>query len=317
MKYYNANGIPTDVATADGFWMAENHHEFTMKEGDLTPDLETIAISLRSNLQRKLFGSVNDFYKQLPHFPIWVSQAGMDSDLSVSKMELAPYIQHADELTCRAMYYNDVSALIGSLQNAFHEVKYLMGEFYKELNIHSFMLIEQPLQPDMEMHASGLIVTKLFSYVNHLFISLYSQLDYTTKVCYELEHLQTDFSKYNKLQSAGILIGDAKRISFKNAPGSLFEDAINLRLIQSLRNEIIHDSSFENIPKVFQLFKDNVLIEKYIILPDHTNGFIDSIKGRKRFFSSGIKLNEILPDLVTDFWKRMLVTLQLLQKSIG
>ncbi|WP_345954049.1 hypothetical protein [Mucilaginibacter sp. PAMB04168] len=297
--------------------MAEGPLDFIMSEGDLTHHIEAMAHTLRFGVQAKLFGSVQKYYDQLAFVPPWVTQVGIDSDLSVSKAEIEPYIRQADEATLKAMYYNDVSALIGSLQNANVEVKSLLGQFYKELNNNSFILAKDPLEPNMEMHASGLIVTRIFSYVNYLFISLYSQMDYVAKICYELEHLKVVYKKYDRLQSSGILVGDANRLSFKKAQGTIFEECPNMRLIQTLRNEIIHDGSFENTPKVFQLFKDNKMVEKYIFLPDHTNGFIDSIKSRKRFFSKGIKLNECLPELITDFWKRMLTTFVLLQKSTG
>ncbi|TWR30906.1 hypothetical protein FPZ43_00025 [Mucilaginibacter pallidiroseus] len=126
------------------------------------------------------------------------------------------------------------------------------------------MMMKDPFEHNMEMHASGVIVTRFFSYVNYLFISLYSQMDYVSKICYELEHLKMTEKKYDMLQSSGILVGDANRLLFKKAQGTIFEECPNMSPIQALRNEIIQDGSFENTPQVFQLFQDNNMVEKYI-----------------------------------------------------
>jgi hypothetical protein len=85
-----------------------------------------------------------------------------------------------------------------------------------------------------------------------------------------------------------------------------------------LRNEIVHNASFENIPKVFQQFKDNKMIEKFIFLPDFDeDGIIKTFKSRKRFFGMDIKLNLILPELIFDLWKRQLETISILKKTVG
>jgi hypothetical protein len=81
-------------------------------------------------------------------------------------------------------------------------------------------------------------------------------------------------------------------------------------MIISIRNEIVHNSSIDSIPKVFQVIDNKQLVEKFILLPDFQNGFIKTYKNRKRFFFDEIKLNEILPGLVIDFWQRLQVTLQ-------
>ena len=45
-------------------------------------------------------------------------------------------------------------------------------------------------------------------------------------------------------------------------------------------------------------------------------GVIKSSKSRKRFFNDEIKLNEMLPGLVFDFWQRLNVTLAQLRKNM-
>ncbi|RZJ90516.1 MAG: hypothetical protein EOO20_07890 [Chryseobacterium sp.] len=312
MIFYNTNGLPSDKPKKDKFWITQGPSDFVLKENDLTSDIESQAIYLRNFLAEKVFGSQQRYYEQLPFAPLWLSQAGIDSDIKISREEFEKLIAKADELTCKFLYYYDVSSLIGSLQNSVQEVRYLMGEFYRELNENSFMLMPKPSEQDTVMFASGLTVTRLFTAVNHIFIALYSQLDFITKICYEMEQMDENYTAYKKLKSAKILFGDARRTSLNGKPDTLFAASVNIKMIQTLRNEIVHNASFEDIQKVFQVFESGVMIEKFILLPDFENGIIKTLKNRKRFFDENIKLNEILPELIFDFWKRLHQTLKIL-----
>ena len=118
-----------------------------------------------------------------------------------------------------------------------------------------------------------------------------------------------------KFKSTNILYGDLKRIKAFNFGQTVFEKDKKTKLILSMRNEIIHNASFENIPKVYQVFKENKIIEKFIFIPDSTDGVFDSYKNRNRFFSSDAKLNEQLPELVTEFWKKMETTVDKINTS--
>ncbi|WP_432327993.1 hypothetical protein ACRQ5D_33850 [Mucilaginibacter sp. P25] len=292
--------------------MCWNGHSFVLSGNDLTNDIETLAFHLREMAAEKIFGSLKEYHDQIPFTPSWITYGGIDSDIKISRDEFDKLIRETDEAENQLLYYHDLVSLIGSMQNAVQQAKHLMGEFYRELNRNSFMLSPEPFEPDMTMIASGLMVTSIFSFTNHLFITLYSQLDFISKICFELENLQTDFSSYPKLKSSKILYGDSKRLKLHGEKGTLFEDTDNLRLIQTLRNEIVHNGSFENIPKVFLEFRENHIIEKFIFLPDFENGIIKTVKNRKRFFDDEVKLNELLPELIFDFWERLVKTLTLM-----
>jgi len=54
------------------------------------------------------------------------------------------------------------------------------------------------------------------------------------------------------------------------------------------------------------------MIEKFILIPDTTNGNFDTFKNRNRFFNNDVKLNDILPDLIFEFWKRLMTTIKLI-----
>lgn len=56
-----------------------------------------------------------------------------------------------------------------------------------------------------------------------------------------------------------------------------------------------------------------LMIEKFIFIPDTTNGNFDTFKNRNRFFNNEIKLNEELLRLISDFWKKMEMTIDKLK----
>lgn len=312
-KHYNINGISTDKETDTSIVLEWSKH-FSIKANDNTTEIDFKLISLNHKVADKLFGSVQNLYGILPLKSTVYSYAGVDAEIKVSKQEFEKWVtSQKSEEAHKILFYYDFQNLVGSLKNLVQESRFLFCDFFKTLNNNSFMLIDKPLQPDILMFASGQLVTNIFSTINHLFINLASQLDIITKISVELESLPSDFKEYPKLKSNGILYGDSKKIKTITFNNTLFDRTDDLKLILSLRNEIVHNASFENIPKVYQVFKDNVMIEKFIYIPDTTNGNFDTFKNRNRFFNNEVKLNEKLPGLVTDFWKKMETTIDQLK----
>ncbi len=312
-KYYNINGILTDKPTKNSV-VFEWSDQFSIQLNDNTTEIDFKLISLTHKVAELIFGSIQNLYSILPFKTTLYSYAGVDAEVKISKYEFEKWANsQKSEETYKLLYYYDFQNIVGSLQNLVQESRFLFCDFFKALNESSFMLVDKPLQSDIVMFASGQLVTNIFSKINHLFINLSSQLDFITKISVELENLPKNFSEYPKLKSSGILYGDLKKIKAITIDNTLFDRTDDLKLIINLRNEIIHNASFENIPKVYQVFKDNVMIEKFIFIPDSTNGNFDSFKNRNRFFNNEIKLNEILPGLVTGFWKKMEMTIDRLK----
>ena len=308
-KYYNINGIVTEEPT-DISVVLEWNNNFSIISNDNTTEIDFKLISLTHKIADKLFGSVQNLYGILPFKSTVYSYAGVDAEIKISKQEFEKWVNsEKSEETHKLLFYYDFQNLVGSLQNLVQESRLLFCNFYEILNTNSFMLSDKPMQPDILMFASGQLVTNVFSTVNHLFINLASQLDFTTKIAFEIENLPSDFKEYPKLKSNGILYGDSKKIKGFNFNKTLFDRTDEIKLILSLRNEIVHNASFENIPKVYQVFRDNVMIEKFIYIPDTTKGNFDTFKNRNRFFNNEEKLNQKLPELITEFWKKMEMTI--------
>ncbi len=315
--FYNLNGVPIENPESDDFWIKSFGNIISLKEGDSTYDIESICLELHDLLVKLIFGNIEKYYSILPSVSEMIFFGGIDSECKISKEQFEKLVSLIDgeEIFNKLLYLYDCRNLISTLQNSVIETKYLFGQFYKILNENSFLLDQKPLNPCGVQFASGFITSNIFSVVNSIFINLYGQLDFITKICFEFENLSNDFSKYPKLKSSNILYGDKKKLSLNNIEGSLFESCENIRIITTLRNEIVHNRSFDNLPKVYQVFEKSNLIEKYILLPDFENGTLKTYKNRRRFFDLDIKLNLILPSIIIDFWTRTHTTLVKLKEA--
>ena len=79
----------------------------------------------------------------------------------------------------------------------------------------------------------------------------------------------------------------------------------------NLRNELIHNATWEMNPKIFFKVQNNKLTEKCIYMPDFSKeGNLITYKNRKRFYAQGKRLNEELPKIYFDILKRILITIQ-------
>lgn len=313
-KYYNLNGILETEETGNSV-LCEWNNRFIIKLNDNTIDIDSKLIELTNKVAEKMFGSQQKLHDILITKSVIFSYAGVDAEIKISKTDFEKWVNDENsEETNKLLFYYDFENLVGSLQNLIQESKFLYCDFYKSLNENSFMLSENPIKPTGVMFASGQLVTTVFSKINHLFINLASQLDFITKISVELENiLPNNFKEYPKLKSKKILYGNLNKINNLDFTDTIFDKTDDIRLIISLRNEIVHNASFENIPKVYQVFKENIMIEKFILIPDSTNGNFDSFKNRNRFFNNEVKLNELLPPLVTGFWKKMEITIDKLK----
>lgn len=110
------------------------------------------------------------------------------------------------------------------------------------------------------------------------------------------------------------LWGDKKRLRINNCSGTVFEDCETVRIIESLRNEAVHNGTWEFRPRVFLEFNKQQIVERYMLFPDFDEGRLSSVKNRKHFFSAETKVNDILVAIHDDFYTRLLATLRHISK---
>jgi len=308
--FYNTNGIPTKDAVDDKFWIQKNFDRYFFSEGDITEQLDFNCISLHHLLSERIFGNRQYYFSLLMTTHTGIIYGGIDSDIRISNIEFEKMVKNGekDENFNKLLYYFDCRNLISTLQNSILESKYLVGRFYQLLNENDYLLNRKPIDDNGTQFAGGQVTSDIVSIVNSLFINFYSQLDFISKIIFEFERLETNFKIYPKLKSSNILYGDNKKFSIEKS-GTVFESSVTINLILTLRNEIVHNASIDNLPKIYQVFKNGIIVEKYMLLPDTENGRLKTFKSRRRFFYNDNKLNELLPTLVSDFWKRLNLTL--------
>jgi hypothetical protein len=92
--------------------------------------------------------------------------------------------------------------------------------------------------------------------------------------------------------------------------GTVFESCRTTSIIENLRNELVHNATWEMNPKVFFATAVGKVTERCIYLPDFTaEGTLVTFNNRKRFFADGKKVNEELPALYFDLMQRVSTTL--------
>jgi hypothetical protein len=98
--------------------------------------------------------------------------------------------------------------------------------------------------------------------------------------------------------------------------GTVFEVSEPMREIEAVRNLVIHDGLLDDMPKVYRLIENRKPIEKYILMPDRTEGRFDKFNNRNLFYGRTDKVNLRLPYLIRDFQSRLTATLALALASM-
>ena len=141
------------------------------------------------------------------------------------------------------------------------------------------------------------------------FTKAYSILDIVTKIAYELEHKPSNYECYKKLKCANILWGDRRNLQIEEDIQTVFARSETIKKIEALRNEVVHNGSWEPNPKVFITFKEEVLIERFMLFPDFENGHLSTVKNRNHFFGKGTRVNDELPRIHIEFLTELLTTI--------
>lgn len=309
--YYYANGISIEKKIENDLFYIENPYPDKRKEywfnGDgILYDLDSHCVSLYDKFLHKIFDDIDEYYRELDLLPRWVVEAGMNSDLSIQKDTFAERInQNNIKDINKHLYLSDCQSLISSLQNALINMNWSFVHYYIYLSeIEPFQIEE-----DGVFFLQSQEVCLVYSMLNNFIIYAYSCFDLLTKIAYEFENIVIDFEKYPKLKSLDRLYGDKKFLKNINFESTIFEISSVSNIIMNLRNELIHNGSWEQHQKIFYEIKNRKIIEKFIFFPDTENGILKTYKNRKRFFGLAQKINYELPKIYSNILHRIQNTL--------
>ena len=333
--FYQNNGIsvndPKDIKTS--FYIQENLKQdnfdsrFFYAGDSINYELDRICVDLYDVFTRKIFVDIKDYYRHIDYLPYIVMKAGLDSDCNLSKEQFQQFIEQDLGMSQLAVYKNDETkviyaflekhkyqylylsdcqALINSVQELLQTCRSNFVFFYKLL-----CEIDGPKDFCDDYYAISSEGRIVISIASNIFISLYSIFDILAQLAYELENIKDCSENYSKLASSKKLFGDRKHLQTVNIKGTVFEKNRTISIIENLRNELVHNAVWEMNSKIFFRIKDEVIIDKTIYFPDFSeDGHLETYKNHKRFFSKGIKLNEILPTIYFDALQKIKVTLE-------
>lgn len=337
--FYLQNGIKTNRLPNGytGFYIRENLFSSGMAnryffQGDgILYELDNKCVDLYDAFQDAIFVKKDDYYKNIDIQPQWISRAGLDSDFNMDKDTLAECFstpiqkQFAEygvtdsnllavyeEIELKKFKYAytaDCQSLINTLQEL------LFGSCSSFVGFYSH-LCSLDCESDMEDYYECSTASRMvFSFLNSFIIQIYSIFDILTKIAYEFENIQECDLSYAKLASSKVLYGDKKKLKIE-ANGTIFEKCRVTSIFENLRNELVHNATWEMDPKIFTKVENGVIIDRCIYLPDFTKeGTIVTYKNRKRFFADGKRVNEELPSLYFEVLRRVDVTLMKLLKD--
>ena len=273
--------------------------------------LDNALVDLYDLFRDHLFADTDLYYAEMSYLPMWVQDAGQNSDIAISSEMFSQWVEESSLPSLfRHLYLVDCQFLVGTIQNLLCAMESAFINYYK--SIASVALLggyKELTNPNGTIMIMGEQATQVANAVETYFTKAYSILDITCKICYELQYLRTEHDSYKKLKSADKLWGDRKKLRINECPGTIFEKCDFISVIEAIRNEIVHNGTWELNPKVFVRFKNGEEAERFMLFPDIEQGHLTTVKNRKHFFSSGVKVNDILPFRHMEFKQRLLATI--------
>ena len=333
--YYLQNGTMVDSLPDgyDNFYIAEDMESLSELSryfypgDDIQYTLDALCVELYDVFQNTFFPSRDDYYKDYGVQPQWISRAGLDSDFDMPKDELVKcfstplhdrmaemgvkdesLLQVYKEIEAKKFKYAytaDCQSLVNTLQELIASCHSSFVGFYKHLcSLHAVPRMDGVY---FECSAESRMA---YSFLYSFIIQIYSSFDILTKIAYELENIKFCETSYAKLAAGKVLYGDKKDLSM-DVTGTVFEKCRTTSIIENLRNELIHNATWEMSPKIFITTDNGKITERYIFMPDFTaEGTLVTFKNRKRFFAEGRKVNDELPRLYFDVFQRVYITLE-------
>lgn len=274
--------------------------------------LDTALVDMYDLFRDMLFEDIDQYYKEVSSLPIWVQAAGQNSDMPISADTFTHYINKSNIPNLfRHLYLVDCQFLIGTVQNLLYAMETSFISFYQLIASISFSRDYSDFTDENgTLYVLGPQSTQVSNTIETYFTKTYSILDLMCKICYEIQNLQTEFNEYQKTRSSKVLWGSKNKLQINGAKGTIFENCDMISSIVAIRNEIVHNGTWELNPKVFIRFENGEEAERYMLFPDMEQGHLATVKSRKHFFSSNIKINALLPTIHLEFKRRLLATLE-------
>lgn len=273
---------------------------------DVILSIENQCIDLYETFIQNIFQDI-DFHEINGFITLWMVDCGISAESQMSKHVFENAVRkNNNELSHKVLYNFDCDSLVSSLQNRYS----MINNSYLFLNSKlSLVDLDKPTENNATIYY-GRETTEIFIHINNIFITLYSCFDIITKIIIELQKIEElDFSVYPKMNSKNITFGNKGRILNFDKTGTIYEKNPVINTVETIRNELIHNGSWENIPKLYQGVLNNKS-GSWVLFPDiNESGYFVNSNNRNKFFSTDATVNETLPYILNESLNRIQNTL--------
>ena len=318
MKTYLQNGLcydrPHIIDEQQTFSIQEINSpvEKYIHTGDeILYDLDGELVLLYDTLRDLYFNDTKSYYREFESLPQFVIQSGQNSDFPIDTEKFKELINEFTKTNSninRYLYLVDCQYLVGTIQNLLSGMEDCLCNFF--VNLSQVDVLERNIWTNTIVSVSSYQSRNLSALLETYFTKAYSILDVLCKIAFEIENPNKDFTTYKKLRCAKVLWGDRKRLNMKNTPKTVFENTDTVKMIEAIRNEVVHNGTWELNPKVFVSVDDGEIKERFMLFPDFREGHLDTVINRRHFFSGNIKVNNILPTIHTEYLQMILNTVK-------
>lgn len=290
----------------------------------LSDDLRTIEAhskihSLHDLFRKHIIPDDEIYFSTVKHVPRFVSEVGINSDTRFSRDEFERLLHHFQENSTVAaiinqyLYLEDVRVIISAVQNLLIGLENDFITYYTTIAKIKLLEINDQEQEGVWKYC-GEEAFSAANAVSSYFTKANSILDLMTKIAFEFESKHSNFLEYKKLNSSKILYGDRKRISINNTISTIFEHDALIKTIESVRNEVVHNGTWELYPTIYIRINNKEIVERFMIFPDITNGNYDKYVNRYHFFGKGLQINQELPSIHREFMLRIVNTVSKMEE---
>ena len=322
MKTYLGNGMVNEYPhfiddSSVGFFIQETEglyvtDKYIYPDNSINYELDNQLVYLYDLFRDSLFKDTDQYYREVASLPLWVQRAGQDSDCAISSDIFSEWMQKANIPNLyKHLYLVDCQFLIGTVQNLLLAIEDAFINYYKTI---SEFKLDKHYKDLTDCNGTIMLLspdaTRASAYVETYFTKAYSVLDIMCKICYEIQYRRTDFESYEKLKSAEVLWGKRKKLQINDMINTIFEKCEFISKIEAIRNEIVHNGTWELNPKIFIRLKNYEEVERFMLFPDMEQGHLATVKNRKHFFFGDVKVNDVLPEIHLEFKCRLLNTLR-------
>lgn len=253
--------------------------------------------------------------------------AGLSGESLLSRDEFKKYLEETvvkletKESIYKYFYSFEFLYLTKNIQNLCRQIQDNLYFFYDQFNSENiFEGCKTKEGLTIIYSREGVIINSL---LESIIIKTSSVLDYLSKLAFEAENLPSKFDEYPKRKSLDYshgdsLIGQTKhdkklKWSTDEREGTVFEDKnSDVLLIKKLRNHIVHNGFLDMEASIYENKEKGKLKERFILMPDYTEGQLDKYKGRTLFYSKDVKINQILPEILESIMQLTFRTIEIL-----